>query len=137
MIWGAIGYNYKSNLVFFNRSVNSDTYYNNAILGSHLKANANYVYGLNGWFFQQDNARPHVSRKTLSNLRNTGIILFPFWPAHSPDLSPIEIIWAIMGKRVEKFRPKTVQHLMMIIQYVWYNLSFQTINSLIDSFPRR
>lgn len=137
MIWGAIGYNFKSNLVFFDRSVNSDTYYNNAILGSHLKANADYVYGLNGWFFQQDNARPHVSRKTLSNLRNSGITLFPFWPAHSPDLSPIEIIWAIMGKRVEKFRPKTVQHLMMIIQYVWNNLSFQTINSLIDSFPRR
>ena len=96
MIWGAIGYNFKSNLVFFDRSVNSDTYYNNAILGSHLKANADYVYGLNGWFFQQDNARPHVSRKTLSNLRNTGIILFPFWPAHSLDLSPIEIFFLIV-----------------------------------------
>ena len=137
MIWGAIGHNFKSNLVFFQRSVNSDTYFNDAIIGSDLILNANYVYGRNCWYFQQDNARPHVSKKTLANLRNTGINLFPFWPAHSPDLSPIEIVRAIMGKRVKKFRPKTVQDLVMILKYVWDNLNFHTINALIDSFPRR
>lgn len=137
MIWGAIGHNFKSNLVFFQSSVTSDTYFNNAIVGSALKQNADYVYGINSWYYQQDNARPHVSRKTLNNLHNIGINLLPFWPPHSPDLSPIEIVWAIMGKRVEKFRPKTVYDLKVVIQYVWDNLSFHTINSLIDSFPRR
>ncbi len=137
MIWGAIGYNFRSNLVVFTKSVNSDVYISQAIIGSNLKATADYVYGNRGWIFQQDNARPHTAKNTIAKLNQIGIQLLPSWPAHSPDLSPIEIVWAIMGRRVEKYRPKNIDQLSQILFFVWNNLSFATINSLIDSFPKK
>ncbi|GFS59981.1 transposable element Tc1 transposase [Trichonephila clavipes] len=48
-----------------------------------------------GLIFQQDNARPHTSRVAM-NLR-TACQTFP-WLARSPDLSPIEHVWDIMGR---------------------------------------
>lgn len=137
MIWGAIGYNFKSNLVIFTQSVNSQTYINQAIKGSRLKEFADYTYGPGNWVFQQDNARPHTSKYSITALKNLGINFLASWPPHSPDLSPIEIIWAIMGQRVEKYRPKDIISLKEILFYVWNNLSFQTINALIESFPKK
>ncbi|GFT03382.1 transposable element Tcb1 transposase [Trichonephila clavipes] len=46
-----------------------------------------FLNGLPGAIFQQDNARPHTARVAEDFLRHfqTGP-----WPAHSPDLSPVE-----------------------------------------------
>ena len=85
----------------------------------------------------QDNARPHVSKETLAVLNELDIDLLPDWPPYSPDLNIIEVIWAIMEKRVEVFQPKTVDELIQIIIDVWENLSFTTINGLIDEIPDR
>ena len=42
-----------------------------------------------------------------------------------------------MKRRVEKYRPKNIQQLSYILQSVWNNLSYYTINGLIDSFPKK
>lgn len=85
----------------------------------------------------QDNARPHVSKEILAVLNELDIDLLPDWLPYSPDLNIIEVIWAIMEKRVEVFQPKTVDELIQIIIDVWENLSFTTINGLIDEIPDR
>ena len=43
---------------------------------------------------QQDNARPHVSKMTTAFLESR--IKTLKWPAHSPDLSPIENVWKLL-----------------------------------------
>ena len=61
----------------------------------------------NGFFtFQQDGARSHTSRHTLSylneNLPNTAELLIPEnWPPNSPDLNPMDYsIWSVLAAKV-------------------------------------
>jgi transposase len=42
----------------------------------------------------------------------------PGWPPNSPDLNPIEMIWAIMKPRVKKLVPQTKAELEEIIAKV-------------------
>ena len=43
------------------------------------------------------------------------------WPANSPDLNAIELLWAHIEKQLELFRPKikTLEQLMKKVLYLW------------------
>ena len=47
------------------------------------------------FIFQQDNTPAHKARRTKDKIQKLGIELLP-WPPYSPDLSPIENVWAWM-----------------------------------------
>ncbi|GFT34372.1 DDE_3 domain-containing protein [Trichonephila clavipes] len=49
-----------------------------------------FLNGLPGAIFQQDNARPHTAKVAQDFLRHLQTLP---WPAHSPDLSPVEHVW--------------------------------------------
>ncbi|GFW93026.1 transposable element Tcb1 transposase [Trichonephila clavipes] len=55
--------------------------------------------------FQQDNARPHVTRFVQRFFVNHQIELLP-WPARSPDLSPIENMWFMVAQRLTQITPQ-------------------------------
>ncbi|GFS50309.1 transposable element Tcb1 transposase [Trichonephila clavipes] len=50
-----------------------------------------------GLIFEQDNAKPHTTRVSMNYL--TAYQTLP-WPAISPDPSPIEHVWDMMGRRL-------------------------------------
>jgi transposase len=136
MIWGAVGHNYKSSLVFFDGIINSESYIEQVITNSGFIEDAIRAFG-NAWCFQQDNATPHVSKTTLNELGHLNVQLLENWPSYSPDLNIIEVIWAIMKDRTEKQCPKTLIDLRKIIEDVWDNISYHTIEKLLDSMPDR
>ncbi|GBC11623.1 transposable element Tc1 transposase [Rhizophagus irregularis DAOM 181602=DAOM 197198] len=51
--------------------------------------------GMGNGIFQEDNAAPHRSRVATAARENAGIVTLD-WPAQSPDINPIENIWAEM-----------------------------------------
>ena len=62
-----------------------------------------------------------------------------YWPACSPDLSPIEHVWDLLGRRVRSRNraPETVHELSQALIDEWNALPQQLIRRYIRSMPRR
>ena len=97
-----------------------------------------YIHGLPEALFQQDNARPRTARTTMNFFTNSHVNLLP-WPPRSPDLSPIEHVWDMMGVRISQLTPppKTLASLQDAVQAAWDALPQADIDNLILSMPRR
>ncbi|CAH2010451.1 unnamed protein product [Acanthoscelides obtectus] len=80
--------------------------------------------------FQQDNARPHVVRVTIDFFQHNDVTLLP-WPPRSPDLSPIEHGWDMMGRRL-----LNLQRPLQTLEALREEL-VEDIDHLIRSMPRR
>ncbi|GFY28996.1 transposable element Tc1 transposase [Trichonephila clavipes] len=62
----------------------------------------------------QDNARPHTVRISQHAIR--GVQMLP-WPAYSPDLSPIEHVWDVIGRRLQTLPlPRTNDPLWQMVE---------------------
>ncbi|GFW45021.1 transposable element Tcb2 transposase [Trichonephila clavipes] len=96
-----------------------------------------FLEGLPGAVFQQDNVRPHVAKTVKSYLHSQQVQLLP-WPAYSPDMSPIEHVWDIVGQRLARdLRPvASTDELWFRIQTIWNTLSQADIQNLFNSMPR-
>ena len=86
--------------------------------------------------FQQDNAPCHTAAATMAYL-NTTPIQFLKWPPLSPDLSPIENLWATLCRRVYHHEPRSLKDLWTTIQTEWSQLSANDITPLFNSMEAR
>lgn len=81
-------------------------------------------------FFMQDGAPCHTSRASMNHLNKKKIKVFP-WPGNSPDLNPIENVWAVLKKETRKKflemkdenagNLSDLQILKLSITDTWYN----------------
>ena len=67
---------------------------------------------------QWDNAPSHVSTKALEFYEKNKIERIE-WPAKSPDLNPIENIWAIVKRKLEKRKVTKQAEIIENIQEIW------------------
>jgi hypothetical protein len=76
--------------------------------------------------------KSHRVKRTLK------VNLLP-WPPRSPDLSPIEPVWDMIGQRLKNLAhpPQTIQQLLHEIQVRWDALPQEKIDNQIPSMPRR
>ncbi|UYV80630.1 hypothetical protein LAZ67_19001136 [Cordylochernes scorpioides] len=60
------------------------------------------------------------------------------WPPYSPDLSPIEHVWDIIGRRLHALpQPRSEDELWQMVDREWRAIPQDAIRTLIDSLPRR
>ncbi len=58
-------------------------------------------------------------------------------PSMSPDLNPIEHMWGILKRKVEKHHMSYIQQLRDIIMEEWKRMPATTCAALVNSMPRR
>ena len=144
-IWAAISYDGRSSLHIHDGKVDSQVYckcLDDAFLPClwekdylALKKRSNYV-------FMQDGARCHTANSTYDWLKknlpkNIKHHTKGEWPASSPDLNPIERLWAILQDRVIEARAYCYEDLVKVVEKVWWELDQDTIRKLYNSMPTR
>ncbi|CAH1366604.1 unnamed protein product, partial [Tenebrio molitor] len=134
MVWGAICFGSRSRLVFIQGNLTAIRYVQEVLRPVVVP----YFRRVNNALFQQDNARPHIANVSRDFLDDSQVDLLP-WPPRSPDLSPIEHVWDLMGRRLTNLHnpPLTLAALRHEIQVAWDSVPQDEINHLIRSMPRR
>lgn len=134
MVWGAIAYGSRSQLVFIQATMNAQRYIDE-VIEPHIIP---YLQQLEDPLFQQDNATPHVARISINRFEEANVNILP-WPPKSPDLSPIEHVWDIMGRKIRNLAnpPQTLIALRHELQVAWDTIPQEDIDHLIESMPRR
>ncbi|HRP38033.1 MAG TPA: transposase [Candidatus Dojkabacteria bacterium] len=111
MVWGGVSWHGKTDLIFIEGWVNNVKYID------LLKAARPSILRLfpEEFHFVQDNARCHVHKNSLKYIRRWLTWDIKDHPPQSPDLNPIELVWAQLKKLVERKRPKNKEQLRAAI----------------------
>jgi hypothetical protein len=136
MVWGCFGYEGTGPLSVVTGTMNAAKYM--ATLNAHLLPQMNQWHPAGNGIFQQDNAPCHKALCVTQMLNNAGVQVIA-WPPYSPDLSPIENLWAIVKQKVHVASYVSKEALVERIQDIWTNdLSVkEACKSLIESMPQR
>ena len=139
MVWGCIGQDFRGPLVRISGNLDAIGY-QNILRDSEIFEKLRDRYGTaQSFVFQQDGARPHTAKSTVSFLADHAITLPKeiHWPANSPDLNVIENLWAIIKKQVNYANIRDANSLYSEANRVWESVDMQTINNLIHDFDPR
>ena len=138
MAWGAIGLNFKSKLIFPRGKIDAENY-RHMLDESQIFKDADEKLGQFNYIFQQDGASAHTTQESYEHIEKDALILYG-WPANSPDLSPIEMIWSIMKNKLasREVQPENQEELEEILLDIWDNeIEQDLINDLVMSFEYR
>jgi hypothetical protein len=106
-------------------------------LDIHMMPHFEVIFPDGGAIFQQDNAPCHKSQATLARLNDCGIATM-VWPPYSPDLNPIENLWAILKARVHRSAHATKEAIIQEANACWEDADIPSIcNALAASMPQR
>ncbi|GFW28319.1 transposable element Tcb1 transposase [Trichonephila clavipes] len=134
MVWGAISYNGRSNLLRIVGNLNSNKYVHEVLQPEVVP----FFQGIPGAIFQEDNAHLHVAKTVRDFCLTQHMQLFP-WPAYSLDMSSIEHVWDLFVRRFahDPHPAASKDELFLRIQAIWNSFSQADIQNLFDSMPRR
>lgn len=140
-VWGAFSAKGPVGFHVFTGIMDGELY--RKIITENLFDNAKEVMG-RYWVFQQDNDPKHTAKATIKLLNDQRVQVLD-WPSNSPDLNPIENLWAIMKRRVEKEVNKQVCEknpvnsavFQEIIRSEWNNIEETILLNLVNSMRKR
>lgn len=134
MVWAGIMYKKQTGLYEMNGGITGQVY--SEFLRDKIFPDMQQLIP-NGYIFMDDNAPCHRARVVMEMKEEREIDCLEWWPANSPDLNPIENMWGILKEKIRHRNPKNKQELWQFAIEEWENISFQTINNIINSMPNR
>ena len=106
------------------------------VLNNSMVPSADMLFGEDNFIFQHDNDPKHTA-KLIKTWFTDGNIETLAWPAQSPDLNPIENLWAILDKRLAERTCNSEKELFNELEKGWNELPVDLLTSLVESMPRR
>lgn len=134
MIWGCIGYEGVGMMKVVDETMDKFSYVN--LLSTCLVESAEILGVSENFIFQQDNAPCHKADFTMKFFERNNIKLLN-WPAQSPDLNPIENLWAYIDKELKKCQIKNKRDLIVEVTRIWQEIPREFIQKLYHSIPKR
>jgi len=142
MVWACMSWNGPGYIAKVDDTMDSTLYIQ--ILQEDLKMSVE-EWGLakDEFVFQHDNDPKHtakVTKRYLESIHLTetdGTLLY--WPSQSPDLNPMEHMWAYLKNQLGKYptRPKSCDELWERVSAEWYKIPVEFCRKLIKGMPRR
>ena len=88
--------------------------------------------------FMHDNAPSHSARLTRQFFAENGLNVMS-WPPYSPDLNPIENLWAIFKRRIGSCATSltSLADLVEVAKTVWAEIPQTICANLVNSIPKR
>uniref|UniRef100_A0AAZ3P0B5 Tc1-like transposase DDE domain-containing protein n=1 Tax=Oncorhynchus tshawytscha TaxID=74940 RepID=A0AAZ3P0B5_ONCTS len=134
MVWGGVSQHHRTELVVTAGNINAVRYREDNLLPHvvpFLQAHPDKT-------LQHDNATSHTARSVRDFLQDRNVSVLP-WPATSPDLNHIELVWDLLDRRVKArvIPPRNVRELASALVEEWGNISQQELANLVQSMRRR
>jgi transposase len=133
MVFGGISLRGKVIFKILDVNVNSESYIE---VLKDLIVKADLVYPAKNWKLMQDNAPAHKSELVTNFISQKGVKLVHH-PPQSPDLNPIEAVWSILKKRIEKLYPKNKDELRKCAIEAWESIPNKIIRNFICNLKKR
>jgi predicted transcriptional regulator len=135
MVWAAFGSKGKASIAFITNRLDSEDYI--TMLETHLLPCIKKIGGKNA-IFQQDGASIHRSMRTSEWLKSKKINVLS-WPANSPDLNPMENLWALLVRKLydNSRQFQNIKDLKEKLVECWQMITNEDLKKLIESMPRR
>lgn len=134
--WGCLSSGRFGRIICFKDILNSaflcDEVYTNALLPSVNKLCARNE----DWLLLEDNDSKHRSKRSVDWKEDHGIETLP-WPSLSPDMNPMENVWALLKIKVADRRPTSAGELIRVIKEEWKGLPQELATNLMFGMQRR
>ena len=137
MVWGCITAHGVGDLCWVEGTMNAEYY--ETVLRDYLAASRDW-YSMDPakFIFQHDNVSIHTAKSVTKYLKQARIKVMK-WPPNSPDINPIERVWAYIKKRLDEYPtpPETLQQLFDRLVDIWTSLPKNFLAELYAELPAK
>ena len=132
MFWGSFSWHGFGPIVPLKGSVTGQTHVK--IINDYVVPTLHEYFPRGNGIFQEDNILPYHSKVAVAARKNAKIMTFD-WPAQSPDLNPIENLWAEMKMMVchRTPPPSNIKVLGKYVKVAWKDIPPEYYKKLVKS----